>query len=223
MEPYRFIPSERTAMTIEEFLEVCRAEPTLAADQLHGGYFEPWLRDAGRPDLAEAAAQVRQTDFAPASALEQFLQAATLAPARRRRRRRMAGARAAGGRVQAPGGVPEMTRVERLFSRRWGLLVIYAFFLGAYLIASGPRLRGHSAYNHFVYLAEGWLDGRLAMKAPPQPVVKSLIGGVSARLAPLAHYVHTSIVGGTEAAAQRSERDLERLADRLAEALLKGG
>jgi len=35
MDPYRFIPSERTATTIEEFLEGCRAEPTLAADQLH--------------------------------------------------------------------------------------------------------------------------------------------------------------------------------------------
>src|ERR1700674_4004575 len=77
MEPYRFIPSERTAMTIEEFLEGCRAEPTLAADQLHQGYFEPWLSDAGRPDLAEAAARVRQTAFAPASALEEFLQAAS--------------------------------------------------------------------------------------------------------------------------------------------------
>src|ERR1700674_679504 len=99
MEPYRFIPSERTAMTIEEFLEGCRAEPTLAADQLHQGYFEPWLSDAGRPDLAEAATRVRQTDFAPASALEQFLQAATLAPPRRRRKRSLAGARAAGGRV----------------------------------------------------------------------------------------------------------------------------
>ncbi len=109
MEPYRFLPSERTAMTVEEFLEGCRAEPTLAADQLHQGYFGPWLSDAGRPDLAEAAAQVRQTDIAPAAALEQFLRAATLAPPRRRRMRGLAGARAAGG-----GGLPthEETRIE---------------------------------------------------------------------------------------------------------------
>ena len=43
MDPYRFLPSERTAATIEEFLEGCHAEPTLAADQLHQGYFEPGL------------------------------------------------------------------------------------------------------------------------------------------------------------------------------------
>src|SRR3989441_10511794 len=97
MDPYRFIPSERTATTIEEFLEGCRAEPMLAADQLHQGYFEPWLRDAGRPDLAEAAAQVRQTAIAPGPALEQFLEVATLAPPRRRRMRGLAGARAVGG------------------------------------------------------------------------------------------------------------------------------
>src|SRR5712692_6496428 len=99
MDPYRFIPSERTATTIEEFLEGCRAEPTLAADQLHQGYFEPWLRHAGRPDLADAAAQVRQTDIAPAPALEQFLRAATLALPRRRRMRGRAGARVAGDRL----------------------------------------------------------------------------------------------------------------------------
>jgi hypothetical protein len=58
-------------------------------------------------------------------------------------------------------------RVERLFSSRWGLLCLYVFFLGAYLAASGPRLKGHSQYNHFVYLAEGWLDGRLALKGSP--------------------------------------------------------
>ena len=97
MDPYRFLPPERTATTIEEFLEGCHAEPTLAADQLHQGYFEPWLRDAGRPDLAEAAARARETDVVLVVALEQFLQVATLAPRRRRRMRGLAGARAAGG------------------------------------------------------------------------------------------------------------------------------
>jgi transposase-like protein len=98
MDPYRFLPSERTATTIEEFLEGCRAEPTLAAEQLHHGHFEPWLRDAGRPDLAEAAAQVRQTDIAPAAALEQFLQTATRTPLRRRRPSSPARVRATAGR-----------------------------------------------------------------------------------------------------------------------------
>ncbi len=59
------------------------------------------------------------------------------------------------------------TRLETVFQGRWGLLVIYLVFLGAYLAASGPRLRHHSQYNHFVYLAEGWLDGRLALKGQP--------------------------------------------------------
>jgi hypothetical protein len=59
------------------------------------------------------------------------------------------------------------TRIDRLFASRWGLVIIYGFFLGAYLIASGPRLKRHSQYNHFVYLAEGWLDGRLSLKGQP--------------------------------------------------------
>jgi hypothetical protein len=60
-----------------------------------------------------------------------------------------------------------MNRFKRLLACRWGLVVIYVAFLGAYLGASGGRLRQHSAYNHFVYLAEGWLKGRLDMPVPP--------------------------------------------------------
>jgi hypothetical protein len=59
------------------------------------------------------------------------------------------------------------TRLERLFGSRWGLLVIYLVFAGAYLGASGDRLRGHSQYNHFVYLADGWLKGHLDLPVPP--------------------------------------------------------
>ena len=36
-----------------------------------------------------------------------------------------------------------------------GLALLYVLFAGAYLGASGGRLRQHSAYNHYVYLAEG--------------------------------------------------------------------
>ncbi|MBN2575079.1 MAG: hypothetical protein JXP73_11000 [Deltaproteobacteria bacterium] len=61
----------------------------------------------------------------------------------------------------------EMKSIQRLFAGRWGLLVLYVVFLGAYLGASGGRLRQHSMYNHFVYLAEGWLKGRLDMPVPP--------------------------------------------------------
>ena len=60
-----------------------------------------------------------------------------------------------------------MTRFERLFSSRWALPIIYVVFLGAYLGASDGRLRQHSAYNHFVYLADGWLHGRLDLAANP--------------------------------------------------------
>ena len=64
-----------------------------------------------------------------------------------------------------PPRVPSL--IERLFSGRWGLVVLFVVFLGAYLGASGGRLRQHSMYNHFVYLAEGWLKGRLDMPVPP--------------------------------------------------------
>ncbi len=60
-----------------------------------------------------------------------------------------------------------MSRFQRLFASGWGLVVLYIVFLGAYLGASGGRLRQHSQYNHFVYLAEGWLKGRLDMPVPP--------------------------------------------------------
>ena len=60
-----------------------------------------------------------------------------------------------------------MKRLERFFGSRWALLVIFVAFVGAYLGASGGRLRQHSQYNHFVYLAEGWLRGRLDMPVPP--------------------------------------------------------
>jgi hypothetical protein len=58
-------------------------------------------------------------------------------------------------------------RLERLLGTRKGLVLIYAVFVAAYLGASGDRLRHHSAYNHFVYLADCWLHGRLALSGPP--------------------------------------------------------
>jgi len=52
--------------------------------------------------------------------------------------------------------------------RGWrGAVVVYLAFTGAYLGASGGRLRAHSQYNHYVYLAEGWLHGRLTLAGPP--------------------------------------------------------
>ncbi|HEY0708567.1 MAG TPA: hypothetical protein VGG33_17295 [Polyangia bacterium] len=61
----------------------------------------------------------------------------------------------------------DRTALERLFASRWGLLVIYLVFLGLYLGASGPRVRRHSPYNHFVYQADAWLHGRLGLKGDP--------------------------------------------------------
>jgi len=63
--PYRFSPSDRTAQTLGDFLDECRAGPTLAAQQLQRGYFEPWLRDSGWPALADAAEQIRQAGRVP--------------------------------------------------------------------------------------------------------------------------------------------------------------
>jgi hypothetical protein len=52
--------------------------------------------------------------------------------------------------------------------RGWrGAVVVYLAFTGAYLGASGGRLRAHSQYNHYVYLADGWLHGRSTLAGPP--------------------------------------------------------
>jgi hypothetical protein len=54
-----------------------------------------------------------------------------------------------------------------LLSGRRGPILLYLAFTGAYLGASGGRLRQHSFYNHYVYLADGWLHRRLALAGPP--------------------------------------------------------
>jgi hypothetical protein len=84
MLTYSFSPSSRSASSIDEFLDVCRAEPNVATDHLRRGYFEPWLRDTGHSDLAAAAARVRAED---GDALQQFLIAAAPASAPRKVRR----------------------------------------------------------------------------------------------------------------------------------------
>ncbi len=59
------------------------------------------------------------------------------------------------------------SRLSRLLRGWRGPLIVYLLFAGAYLGASGGRLRGHSPYNHYVYLAEGWLHGRLTLAGAP--------------------------------------------------------
>ncbi|HXI60022.1 MAG TPA: hypothetical protein VNO55_28340 [Polyangia bacterium] len=62
---------------------------------------------------------------------------------------------------------PPQPRFAGFLQTRKALVVLYIIFTGAYLGASGDRLRRHSQYNHYVYLAEGWLHGRLALQGPP--------------------------------------------------------
>lgn len=58
-------------------------------------------------------------------------------------------------------------RIGRFLGSGKGLVALYLIFAGAYLGAAGGRLRQHSAYNHYVYLADGWLHGRLALAGAP--------------------------------------------------------
>src|SRR3569623_456089 len=57
--------------------------------------------------------------------------------------------------------------LERLLGSWKGVVILYLAFAGAYLGASGGRVRQHSPYNHFLYLADGWLHGRLSLQGPP--------------------------------------------------------
>ncbi len=59
------------------------------------------------------------------------------------------------------------SRLARFLRSKPGLVAVYIVFAGAYLGASGARLRRHSQYNHYVYLADGWLHRRLALAGPP--------------------------------------------------------
>jgi hypothetical protein len=68
---YYFTPSD-SAASVGEFLATCRSLPALAGEHLASGWFEPWLRDQGRDDLANRAAKLR----ADADALKLFLKSA---------------------------------------------------------------------------------------------------------------------------------------------------
>jgi hypothetical protein len=75
MAAYQFTPTER-AETVQEFLAACRTNKEVARHHLESGYFEPWLRDQGRADLAARAARVRHEP----DGLEQFLKTARPSP-----------------------------------------------------------------------------------------------------------------------------------------------
>jgi hypothetical protein len=63
--------------------------------------------------------------------------------------------------------LPSPPWLARLLRGWRGVAVVYLAFAAAYLGASGGRLRMHSPYNHYVYLADGWLHGRLTLAGPP--------------------------------------------------------
>ncbi|HVU49492.1 MAG TPA: hypothetical protein VHL80_02335 [Polyangia bacterium] len=62
---------------------------------------------------------------------------------------------------------PGPGRLDRWLAGWRGFVILYVVFTGAYLGASGGRLATHSLYNHYVYLADGWLHGRLALEGQP--------------------------------------------------------
>jgi hypothetical protein len=74
---YYFTPTDRVE-SVAEFLAACRSMKDIARNHLAAGYFEPWLRDQGREDLATRAAKVRQES----DGLEQFLKTARPSPRR---------------------------------------------------------------------------------------------------------------------------------------------
>jgi len=77
---YHFTPTDRSADTVKDFLATCRAMPDVAGQHLAAGWFEAWLNDQGRGDLAQHAAQVRGEP----DGLTRFLKQAR--PARRAQR-----------------------------------------------------------------------------------------------------------------------------------------
>ena len=75
---YYFSPNEHVE-TVQEFLATCRTNKEVARNHLAAGYFEPWLHDQGRDDLAARAARVRSEP----DGLEQFLKTARPSPRRK--------------------------------------------------------------------------------------------------------------------------------------------
>jgi hypothetical protein len=71
MHPYHFTSTDQ-AETVAAFLRMCRKNRAVAREHLAAGWFEPWLRDQGRTDLATRAAKVRTSS----DGLEQFLKTA---------------------------------------------------------------------------------------------------------------------------------------------------
>jgi hypothetical protein len=74
---YYFTSTDRVD-SVAGFLAACRSNKDVARQHLSAGYFEPWLRDQGRDDLAARAARLRMEP----NGLEQFLKTARPSPRR---------------------------------------------------------------------------------------------------------------------------------------------
>jgi len=66
-----------------------------------------------------------------------------------------------------PAPTPSAPRWLRAFRGWRGAVIVYLVFAGAYLGTAGGSLRHHTPYNHYAYLADGWLHGRLALPGQP--------------------------------------------------------
>jgi len=62
---------------------------------------------------------------------------------------------------------PQPSRLQRLLRGWRGAMIVYVIFAGTYLGTAGSRVPRHSQYNQYVYLADGWLHGRLVLAGPP--------------------------------------------------------
>ena len=58
-------------------------------------------------------------------------------------------------------------RTSRFLERRWAPLVLYAFALAVLAATAGTRVARQSSDPHFVYQADAWLHGQLAIDPPP--------------------------------------------------------
>ena len=83
-------------------------------------------------------------------------------------------------------------------------------------------LCGNLGRNRGLNWGESLFSALGVNEAPPQPEVRTLIGGIAATLAPLSHYVHSTIAGGVTAPARRDDLELSRYSARLVDALLNG-
>lgn len=66
-----------------------------------------------------------------------------------------------------PTSAPAPEATPRWLSGWRGFLVLYLAFTACYLAASGNRLLHSTPYNHFAYLADSWLHGKLELAQQP--------------------------------------------------------